>query len=126
MTTHEETSKLQKEIDSSSQRYLGEIDALQQTVSDRTRTLRNEFSQTRDKLEENLQALKNQVVEELEKRFANLETAKVSRADLAEVLFELCLKVKGSDFVPDLQEIAENKIQTEFLLPEQRTAENSR
>ena len=50
---------------------------------------------------------------------SDLTEVKVSRTDLAEILFELCLKVKGSDFVPDLKEAAETQVKTDFILPEE-------
>ncbi|MGF1481726.1 MAG: hypothetical protein ACFB4I_19960 [Cyanophyceae cyanobacterium] len=119
LTTHEETSKLQQEIGLVDQKHTSEIESLQRIVTDRASALSSELLQTREKLEEDTEALKKQVFAEIEQRFADLENAKVARADLAEVLFEICLKIKGADFVPDLKEAAEN-MQTDFILPEQQ------
>ena len=119
LTTHEETSRLGQDIKLVDQKHTSGIDSLQKTVNDKANALNNELFKTRQELEEDVQTLKNQVFEDIEQRFSDLETAKVSRSDLAEVLFELCLKIKGSDFVPDLKEAADNQTQTDFLLPEQ-------
>ena len=119
LTTHEETSRLGQNIKLVDQKHTAGIKSLQKTVNDKTNALNNELFKTRKELEEDVQTLKNQVFEDIEQRFSDLETAKVSRSDLAEVLFELCLKIKGSDFVPDLKEAADNQTQTDFLLPEQ-------
>ena len=119
LTTHEETSRLGQDIKLVDQKHTAGIESLQKTVNDKTNALNNELFKTRQELEEDVQTLKNQVFEDIEQRFSDLETAKVSRSDLAEVLFELCLKIKGSDFVPDLKEAADNQTQTDFLLPEQ-------
>ena len=125
LTTHEETSKLQQEIKLAGQKTSHDIDSLSKTVTTKNNLLKDELSQTRDSLEKDIQNLKSQFFEELEKGLANFKEAKVSRNDLAEVLFELCLKVKGTDFVPDLQEAAENQLQTDFLLPEQKTEQHN-
>ena len=119
LTTHEATSRLGQDIKLVDQKHTAGIESLQKTVNDKTNALNNELFKTRQELEEDVQTLKNQVFEDIEQRFSDLETAKVSRSDLAEVLFELCLKIKGSDFVPDLKEAADNQTQTDFLLPEQ-------
>lgn len=119
LTTHEETSRLRQDLKLVDQKQTAGIESLQKTVFDKTNALNNELFKTKQELEEDVQTLKNQVFEDIEQRFSDLETAKVSRSDLAEVLFELCLKIKGSDFVPDLKEAADNQTQTDFLLPEQ-------
>ncbi len=49
-----------------------------------------------------------------------LTEGKVSRVDLAEVLFELCLKIKGTNMVSDSQENGGEKIATELLLPNEK------
>ncbi|MGK7877352.1 MAG: hypothetical protein AB4426_29860 [Xenococcaceae cyanobacterium] len=113
LTTNEKTSKLQQKIDLTDEKNSHNIESLQKTVTDQTTLLKNELSKTRDKLEEDIQALRNQAFEEIGKGLSNLKDAKVSRADLAEILFELCLKIKGTEFVPDLKEAAENKVKTE-------------
>jgi uncharacterized phage infection (PIP) family protein YhgE len=119
LTTHEETSKLQQEIILVEQKNSQQINSLQKTITEKTSSLKEELSQTRDQLEDEVQTLKNQVFAELNKELSNLKEGKVSRVDLAEILFEICLKIKGTEFVPDPKEAAENTMKTEFLLPEQ-------
>lgn len=81
--------------------------------------MKEELSQTREQVQTELQLLKAKIFEELEKSFASLRENKVSRSDLAEVLFDLCIKVKGAEFVPDLREAMESRLQADFLLPDQ-------
>ena len=124
LTTHEETNKLKQEIEIQSRNASNSIDTLQNNLKSETSYLKDELFQTRNTLGEELQNLKQQVLERLENNLSELTETKVSRTDLAEVLFELCLKVKGSDFVPSLKEAAENKVKTEFILPEEKTDSN--
>lgn len=119
LTTHEETSKLQQSIESTNKKLTQGVEALDKKVNYQANFLRNEVSQTREKLEGEFQVLKQQFFAEMEKGMTDLNEGKVSRRDLAEVLFELCLKIKGTEFVPSLKEAAENQVQADFLLPEQ-------
>ena len=118
LTTHEETNKLKQEIEAKSSNAFQSIDTLQNKLRAETSYLKDELFQTRNTLGEDLQNLKQQVLEKLESNLSELTENKVSRIDLAEILFELCLKVKGSDFVPRLQEATENQMKTKLILPE--------
>jgi hypothetical protein len=119
LTTHEETSKLQQAIESTNKKVTQGVDALDKKVNYQTNLLRNEVLQTKEKLEGDFQVLKQQFFTEMEKGMTDLKEGKVSRRDLAEVLFELCLKIKGTEFVPNLKEAADHQVKAEFLLPEQ-------
>ncbi|MGK7938120.1 MAG: hypothetical protein AB4206_20335 [Xenococcaceae cyanobacterium] len=125
LTTHEETNKLKQEIEEKSRTAFQNIDTLQNNLRSETSYLKDELFQTRNNLGEDLQSLKQQVLEKLENNLSELTENKVSRTDLAEVLFELCLKVKGSDFVPSLKEATEGQVKTEFILPEDNSEKNN-
>jgi conjugal transfer/entry exclusion protein len=120
LTTQEETNKLQQELQNTDQELSSEIESLTKEFTNTTTAIKDELSDSREKLSKDIQTLKTQVFEELEKCFSNLTDSKVSRVDLAEVLFELCLKVKGTEFIPDIKGSSPNQVQAEFLLPEQR------
>lgn len=119
LTTHEETSKLQQSLESTNKKIVQGVESLDKKVNYQANFLRNELSQTREKLEGEFQLLKQQFFAEMEKGMTDLKEGKVSRRDLAEVLFELCLKIKGTEFVPSLREAADHQVQADFLLPEQ-------
>lgn len=120
LTTHEETSKLRQDLQVIAQKNADKIHSLKETITDKTTNLEEELGQTKSTLENEIKSLNDKVFEELEQGLSSLKEGKISRVDLAEILFELCLKVKGTGFVPDLQENAENSLKTEFLLPEQQ------
>lgn len=115
LSTHEETTKLQQSIKATDQKFTDEIREVTQTFATTTSGIQTDLGETKTKLEKDIQALRTQVFEELNKSFSNLAEAKVSRLDLAEVLFELCLKVKGTEYLPE-----SSSVQAELMLPEQK------
>jgi len=125
LTTHDETTKLWQKIDQTTQKNYNTIEALNKSFNARANTMKEELGQTRDQVQAEIQLLKTKIFEELEKSFASLRETKVSRSDLAEVLFDLCIKVKGTEFVPDLREAMESRLQADFLLPDQSASEES-
>jgi dGTP triphosphohydrolase len=119
LTTHEETNRLQQALELTNRKFAQVTDTLDKKVNSQTSYLQNEITQTREGLEAEFQALKSEIFRELETKSSDLKEGKVSREDLAEVLFELCLKIKGKEFVPSLKAANENHINTDFLLPEE-------
>jgi hypothetical protein len=119
LTTHEQTSKLQEEITLTDRKLSHGVESLLKDVKSQTSLFKEDLAQTKTKIASDFQDLKERVTEEVEKVFSNLKETKVSRADLADVLFEVCLKIKGTEFVPSLKEATENQMKTDFVLPEQ-------
>lgn len=123
LTTKEEQSKIQQEIDRLSQHSYDNIDFLQNSLNSHVSSLKTEITQTKAASERDLQLLKQKISEKLESNLSDLSSNKVSRADLAEVLFELCLKFKTAeaDFeLPDTEDPEENSTQVDLMLPESK------
>lgn len=97
LTTKEEHQRIQQELDIISQHNYDSIDFLQNSLNAHTNSLKTEITQSKTALDRDLQLLKQQVFTQLESNLSELSTAKVSRSDLSEILFELCLKLKESD-----------------------------
>ncbi|NES97354.1 MAG: hypothetical protein F6K32_19465, partial [Desertifilum sp. SIO1I2] len=126
LTTHEEVNDVRQTLDRTDRRIATRIDLLEQSFRDKATALREDLTQTETSLTQEIQTLKEQVLTDLESRFVGLQEGKVSRDDMAEIFFELCMKLKGSDFVPDLKEAADRQVKADFLLPEQKeTIEHS-
>ena len=117
LTTHEEINKLSQEQGSFAKSTSNNLDNLTSNFNKNIKNLKAEITSNQEQLESKIDNVKALVNEELENHFGKLQEVKVSRDDLAEVLFELCLKVKGTGFVPDLKEASDTK--ADFLLPEQ-------
>ena len=97
LKTQEEQHKIQQQLNSVSQHSYKNIDFLQDSLNNNVNNLRSEIVQSKSALDRDLQLLKEQIAEKLEYNLAKLSNNKVSREDLSEVLFELCLKLKRSD-----------------------------
>jgi len=118
LNTQEESADLRQQIDRINRKFSSSIEALDEAIDNQTSSLRDELSQTRDRLSEETRTLKTQVFEELDRRFSMLRDVKVSRDDMAEILFELGMRLKGTEFVPELKGVTDNKLNSDFLLPE--------
>jgi len=120
LNTQEETADIRQQVDRVNRKFSTSLEALDEAIDKQSNSIRDELSQTRDKLQEDVRSLKNQVFEELTRRFSVLRDDKVARDDMAEILFELGMRLKGTEFVPELKEVAENNIEPEVLLPQRR------
>ena len=118
LTTHEEINKLAQEQSSFESKVSSNIEDLNLSLNQNIKNIKTEIVSNREQLEKQIDSLKKIISEELDKQFGKLQEVKVSRDDLAEVLFELCIKVKGTEFVPDLKDAADSK--ADFLLPDQQ------
>ena len=107
LTSQEEGADVRQQIDRLNRKFSTNIEALDDSI---------DISETRDKLQEEVRLLKNQVFDELERRFSLLREVKVSRDDMAELLFELGMRLKGNEFVPQVKEAADSGIDGGILL----------
>ncbi|MFZ4666506.1 MAG: hypothetical protein ACOYME_08765 [Prochlorotrichaceae cyanobacterium] len=103
----EEKFDLRQQIDLLSKRMTGNIEALDEALDTQTTALHENFQETRTKLQDEITDLRTQLFEELERYCSMLSQVKISRDDMAELLFELGLRLKGSEFVPELREVAD-------------------
>ncbi|MFB2921474.1 MULTISPECIES: hypothetical protein [Aerosakkonema] len=109
LTSQEEINDLRQQLDRVNKKFSNSIEALDQTVDNQTSSLREELSQARSKLQEDVRSLRAQVFDELERRISVMRDVKVSRDDMAEILFELGMRLKGNEFVPQLKEVADTE-----------------
>ncbi len=102
----EEKFELRQQLDLLSKRLSGNIEALDETLDKQTSALQENLQETQTKFQSEISDLRTQIFEELERYCSMLSQVKVSRDDMAELLFELGLRLKGSEFVPELSEVA--------------------
>lgn len=118
MNTQEDAADFRQQLDRLNRKFSGNIDSLNSDLEKQTNALRDELGQTRDSLQDDVRGLRAQVLEELERRFSMLKDVKVSRYDMAEILFELGMRLKGSEFVPELKEAATTNDGSQVIFPE--------
>ncbi|MGB3239698.1 MAG: hypothetical protein WBB29_15485 [Geitlerinemataceae cyanobacterium] len=113
---NEEKVDIRQQLDRLSKRLSANVTTLDETIDKQTSALRDDMTASREKLQGDVLDLRNQIFDELDKRIANLSKSKVARDDMAEILFEVGLRLKGSEFVPELKEAADSD--SGYLLPE--------
>jgi DNA anti-recombination protein RmuC len=119
LTTREQTNHLQYRVHEIEQKSDSGLELLHQTVANQTNSLKTDLLQTREQLETTLRALEKRVFDEIDRDLSVINDGKVSRVDLADLLFELCLKVKGAELIPKLTGTTDTPLNSEYLLPEQ-------
>lgn len=113
-STQEETADLRQQFERINRKFTNSIETLDETVEAQRVALRDELAQTRDGLQSDNRELRSLVLEELDRHFSILREDKLSKDDMAELLFELGMRLKGSEFVPELREAAEERVEEKY------------
>jgi uncharacterized phage infection (PIP) family protein YhgE len=79
------------------QRYAQEIESVKQSLTDQTQFLKKDLIQTRQQLQAEIVDLSEKLTQALSSEVAKVHHTKLSQVDLADILFELCLKLKNGD-----------------------------
>jgi len=103
-TSEEDRNDLRQLIDRTYRKASSNFDKLNDDLESSTGLLRDNLSDTKAKLQDDIRGLKSYVQEELDRRLSAIGNIKVSRDDMAEILFELGMRLKGTEFVPELEE----------------------
>lgn len=104
LSYQEEISDLRQQVDRVNKKFTNAVEALDQNLDSQSNSIRKELTEGRSKLQEDVRTLRIQVFEELERRLSSMRDAKVSKDDVAEILFELGMRLKGNEFVPQLKQ----------------------
>ncbi|MGK7922896.1 MAG: hypothetical protein AB4080_23130 [Trichodesmium sp.] len=113
--TQEDIGETKQQIERVNRKITTTKEALDEIIDQQITSVRQDLSQTKDKLENDVSSLKVQIFEELEKRFALLQDAKVSRDDFAEIMFEVGMRMKKTEFVTELKEAADRSVEIDAL-----------
>ncbi|NEQ97107.1 MAG: hypothetical protein F6K30_10340, partial [Cyanothece sp. SIO2G6] len=104
----EEKAEITQQVSLLSKRLSSSMANLDETVNGQVTSLRNDLLASREKLQDDILTLRQQIYDALDQRITTLTSSKVAREDLAELLFELGLRLKGTEFVPQLKEAADS------------------
>ena len=100
----EEAADLRLSVDRLNRKFSSCVQSLDEELDSQTKSIREDISHTKVKLEEEALALRDLVLEEIERRFSNLRQSKISKDDMAETLFALGMRLKEKEFIPMLRE----------------------
>lgn len=119
LNTSGEVAKLNKNIETKTQRNSQIIDAVSQRFDSENQHLREEINQTRTVLEQDFTNLKQELGAIIEQDLSSFSKHNLSRHELADLLFEICLKIKGNNTNGELFDEARNngEIKAELILP---------
>lgn len=112
LTTQEEIADLRQQLDRITKKFSNTIESLDEAIDNQTNSIREELTQARSKLQDEVRVLRGQVFEELERRFSMMREEKLSKDDMAEFFFEIGMRMKGNEFIPQLKEAAETDVYT--------------
>lgn len=118
MTVQNDNSEIRQTIDMVNKKFSGNLEALDKNLEKQTNNLHDELSETRGKLQDDIRSLRSYIFEELERRFSLINEGKVAKDDMADILFELGLRIKGTEFAPELKEAAGNDVDVDVRLLE--------
>lgn len=125
LTSQKDNADLRQLLDRTYRNFYSSIESIDKNVDNQTTSLRQDLSETREKLQDDIRNLKSQIFDELEKRFSTLTDVKVSRDDIAEMLFELGLRIKKAELTPSLNESKQPEVSDDLLLIEARRVSES-
>lgn len=96
----EEANDLRNQIATLETRLSSNLTVAEKSLKVQVNGLQEEVTETRQRLDAETHALRAQILHELNQRSQQLESDKMSRADLAEILFDVCMQVKGNERQP--------------------------
>ncbi|MGK7896270.1 MAG: hypothetical protein AB4372_22315 [Xenococcus sp. (in: cyanobacteria)] len=119
LNTSNEVNKLNKNIEIKTQRNSQIIDAVSKKIENENQNLKKEITQTKTTLEKDIVSLKQELLELLEQNLSNFSKNNLSRHELADLLFEICLKIKRTDVKAELvdSDLNNEEMKAELILP---------
>ncbi len=113
----EDSEDLRNQLRTVESRLSSNFVVAEKSLKGQVRNLEEELSETRTRLDGELADLRSQILDELQRRSQQLQGEKLSRTDLADILFDVCMQVKGKD--SQAQE-SQNANPERLILPERQ------
>ncbi|MBD2515369.1 hypothetical protein H6G93_10170 [Nostoc sp. FACHB-973] len=126
ITTQEETLDLRQQVDRLNKKFSSSVQSLDDALDSQTTSIRDEIFQTKAQLQDDVTALRDLILEEIDRRFSQLTNTKVSKDDMAETLFALGMRLKETEFIPQLREAADERSNDYTAVPLLETAKLSK
>jgi hypothetical protein len=119
-TNHdEEATDLRQQIERVSRKLSSSVENLDAALEDKTKAIKTELTETRDQYQGEILMLRDMILSEIEQRSQHLQAGKVSRFDMAEALFEMGLRLQGSEMIPTLQHVVNEQAAQTPVINEQ-------
>jgi len=114
-----ERTDIMQKVEQVNRRLTIDVSELNESIQQDLGVLQDDLLSSRQKLYDEIKKLEGQISNELEKRTTNLADSKVARGDLADMLFELGLKLNSVGKVEnEASNSTSSEERREYLLPE--------
>lgn len=101
VNTYAEINSIRQDVQSKTNSNYQKIELITDNLNAQLQAIKTQSNSHRNILEKDISSLKKQLASVIEENLTALEETTVSRGDLAEVLFELCLKVQGKSITSE-------------------------
>lgn len=108
-TGQEETANLWKRIEQADKKFANSMAALVQESAESISRLHTDLSESQNKLLLELRTIREQLNRDLESRLHTLHENKISKEAMAEIFFELGMKLKDVQLINELQKVAKSR-----------------
>jgi hypothetical protein len=122
--TQAEINKFQQELSLASKKSSQQLESLQYSVNRQITFVNDELSHTKNTILTDFQNLKKLILDKLNEKTAELQGEKIGKNELADILFDVCLKIKDSDFAPEPKESSKNYLNGSTLSPDETEKQN--
>jgi len=126
VNTYSEVNNIRQEVQSKTNSNYQKIELITDNLNAQLQAVKTQSNSHKNILEKDINSLKKQLASVIAENLSTLEEKSVSRGDLAEVLFELCLKVQGKSIQseainsqPQNGNVVSQDIEGEILLLEE-------
>ena len=118
-SVQDETVELRQQSERLTQKLQNSSQNLDSEIDRKTGVLNERLGETRDKLHDDIRTLKSQVFEQLEERFSSLRDGKLAKDEVADLLFEIGIRLRGEEVVGALRAATdESTVTGEFVQPQ--------
>jgi hypothetical protein len=109
-TNHsEEETDLRQQVERVNRRLSSSVEGLDEALEEKTKAIKEELTEARDRYQGEILALRDMILSEIEEQSKQLQAGKVSRFDMAEALFEMGLRMQGSEMIPALHNVVDQQ-----------------
>lgn len=98
----EEAESIRQAMGRVNQKLLNHTQQLDESLNIQVAGVRRDLLESREALQEAIRALRSQMAGTLDEHMSQVQNTKVSRHDMADVLMEFAMRLKGDKLMPDL------------------------
>jgi hypothetical protein len=108
-TGQEDTANLRKQLETAERTFTTSISGLVQESSESISRLHKDLADSQNKLLLEVRTIKEQLNRDFESRLHTLQENKISKEAMAELFFEIGMKLKDVQLVTELQKVAKSR-----------------